>query len=300
VSGQPRALTEAWQAQAEWSARASALKARIARRRSIVLWLVAGTAVFGGLGTVLTTAAAPAMTTARLVSAIAAVLAAVAGTIQFLASRENTVEQWNRARAVAEALKEAVYRYRTGTGTYAGDDRDAALRRQVDDVVERGRDLLAMTVTGAAPTREPPPALDAAGYVEHRLSQQIDGYYLSHVAELSASRARWQRAEQGLLYSGAVIGALTASLPQVPLAPWVAVVTTIAGAVAAHVEGARFSHLIVSYRATADRLSSLRSRFLDDDARGSPIDFDALVDRAEDAISVENQAWMAGWSGRQP
>jgi len=111
VSGDPRALTEAWQAQAEWSARASALKVRIARRRSIVLWLVAGTAVFGGLGTVLTTAAAQATTTARLVSAIAAVLAAVAGTIQLLASRENTVEQWNRARAVAEALKEAVYRY---------------------------------------------------------------------------------------------------------------------------------------------------------------------------------------------
>jgi hypothetical protein len=293
-------LTEAWQGQAEWSARASTLKARIARRRSIVLWLVAGTAVFGGLGTVLTTAAAPATTTARLVSAIGALLAAVAGTLQLLASRENTVEQWNRARAVAEALKEAVYRYRTGTGAYAADDRDAVLRRQVDDVVERGRDLLAITVPGAAPAREPPPPMDAAGYAELRLSQQIEGYYLKQVAELSASRARWQRAEQGLLYGGAVIGALTASLPEIRLAPWVAVVTTIAGAVAAHAEASRFSHLIVSYRATADRLTSLRSRFLDDEARGAPIDFAALVDRAEDAISVENQAWMAGWSGRRP
>jgi hypothetical protein len=299
MTGPSRALTDAWQAQAEWSARASALKARIARRRTTVLWLMAGTAVFGGLGTVLTTAGAQATTTVRVLSGIGAVLAAVAGTIQLLASRERTVEEWNRARAVSEALKEAVYRYRTGTGAYAVDDRDAVLRGQAEEVVERARDLLSITVAGVAPKRDPPPPLDAAAYVERRLSQQIEGYYLKQVAVLSESRARWQRAEQGLLYSGAAIGALTASLPQVPLAPWVAVVTTIAGAVAAHVEASRFSHLIVSYGATAYRLAKLRSKYLDDEARGVPFDFADLVDRAEEAISVENQGWMAGWSGRR-
>ena len=134
--------------------------------------------------------------------------------------------------------------------------------------------------------------------VERRLSQQIEGYYLKQVATLSASRASWQRAEQGMLYAGATVGALAATLPEVPLAPWVAVVTTVVGAISAHAEASRFSHLIVSYRATADRLVSLRSQVMDDQARGVPIDFDALVNRAEDAISVENQAWMASWSGR--
>src|SRR5262245_35692030 len=116
MSDASRALTDAWQAQSEWSARASLLKTQIVRERSTVLWLIAATAVFGGLGTLLTTAGTPASAAARAVSGIGAVLAAMAGTIQVLASRVNRVEQWSRARSVSEALKEAVYRYRTGTG----------------------------------------------------------------------------------------------------------------------------------------------------------------------------------------
>jgi len=295
MSAVSRALSDAWQAQAEWSSRASTLKTRIAGQRSRVLYLVAAAAFFGGLATWLTAAGTAPGTPVRVVSGTAAILAALAATMQRAAGQVKTVEQWNRARSVSEALKEAVYRYRTGTGRYAA-DRDNALRARVEEIVQRAQDLLAITVPNKSPSREPPPDLDAAAYVERRVKQQIDGYYLKQVATLSASRARWQLAEQGLLYSGAIIGALAASLPAAPLAPWVAVATTIAGAVAAQAEASRFSHLIVSYQATADRLRAIESQFTDDRARGLTIDFEALVNRAEDAISVENQAWMAAWS----
>lgn len=297
MSDEPRALTEAWEVQAEWSARASLLKARIGRQRTVVLWLVMGTALFGGVATTLSSAEASSSVLGRVVSGGGALLAGLAGVMQVLGARENVVEQWSRARSVSEALKEAVYRYRCGIGIYAGPDPDTALRARVQQVVERGRDLLAVTVPPAIPRRRPPPSLDASAYVERRVTQQIDGYYRRQVAELTAKRTRWQRAEQGLLFGGAVLGALAAVRPGGLVSPWVAVATTVAGAIAAHAEASRFSHLIVAYRATADRLAAIRSQFLDDQARGVVIDVAALVDRAEDAISVENQAWMAGWSG---
>lgn len=295
MNGEPRALVDAWQSQAEWSARASLLKARLARHRSTVLWLVVGTAVLGGTAATLTAAG----TTGGLLTALnlaSALLAGTAGVLQAFGSRENVVEQWNRARSVSEALKEAVYRYRTGTGRYAGDDRGDVLRARAAEIVDRGRDLLSVVVPETRPSKPPPPELDAAAYVERRVSQQIDGYYRKQVAALSAARRRWQRGEQVLLFTGAALGAVAATWPALPLASWLTVVTTVAGAVAAHAEAARFSHLIVAYRATADRLAAVKAQFQDDRDRGR-VDVAQLVDRAEDAISVENQAWMAAWSG---
>ena len=68
--------------------------------------------------------------------------------------------------------------------------------------------------------------------------------------------------------------------------------TTAGAAVAAHVAANRYEYIAISYTGTADRLQTIRDKWVDRpaDARMSPSDF---VHSCEDAISVENQAWMA-------
>ncbi|MGH8510764.1 MAG: hypothetical protein ACREUD_07450 [Gammaproteobacteria bacterium] len=55
------------------------------------------------------------------------------------------------------------------------------------------------------------------------------------------------------------------------LAAWVAVLTTMAGALGAHIEAARFDQLAIGYRATAARLEALRDEWNDRLSREPPV-----------------------------
>ena len=76
-----------------------------------------------------------------------------------------------------------------------------------------------------------------------------------------------------------------------------AVATTAGAAVAAHIAANRYEHLITTYRATARQLKSIRDDWLDRDPanRMSASDF---IHASENAVSVENQGWMAKWTER--
>jgi hypothetical protein len=77
---------------------------------------------------------------------------------------------------------------------------------------------------------------------------------------------------------------------------WVPVVTTVAAAVTTHIGAQRYEILIVSYDATARRLSTLRDQWLNAKREaGKPLDAEAFVLKCEQVISSENQGWMAGW-----
>jgi SMODS and SLOG-associating 2TM effector domain 1/Protein of unknown function (DUF4231) len=292
-------LVAAWDGQAEWSSRASTLKAAINRDRQRLLALTSATAVCGAAGAVLA-GNGFAGVAGQWAAGLSAVLAAVTATSQLISGKVNRVEQWSRARSVSEGLKEACYRYRSGTGVYAGSDPDEVLRSQLELVTRKNQDLLAVLPAPVRATKPPPPVLDLPAYIDKRITNQVDGYYLKQVTDLSRRRDRWQLVQRALLYLSATLGAAAAIWPGAgsAAAAWVAVLTTMVGSVGAHIEGSRFDHLIVAYRSTADRLAALRSRHLDDLSKGRAVDFGALVDAAEDAISVENQAWMAGWSTR--
>ena len=73
---------------------------------------------------------------------------------------------------------------------------------------------------------------------------------------------------------------------------WVAVATTIATSLTAHVPANRYDHIVIEYLRTAQQLDYFSSR---GDLTGA-----ALVDACRDAISVENQAWMARISESPP
>jgi SMODS and SLOG-associating 2TM effector domain 1 len=75
---------------------------------------------------------------------------------------------------------------------------------------------------------------------------------------------------------------------QFDIAALTAVVTTIAGAVLAHVEASRLDFLVTTYLATARRLEDRKS--------GSKDSVSALVNDCENIISTENISWIAKWT----
>ena len=67
-----------------------------------------------------------------------------------------------------------------------------------------------------------------------------------------------------------------------------AVLTTVAGAVLAHVEASRFDFLVTTYLATARRLENRRNR-----ARTPWSEF---VTDCENILATENTSWIAKWT----
>jgi hypothetical protein len=147
------------------------------------------------------------------------------------------------------------------------------------------------------PTPKPPPHVtDVDSYVEMRLGDQIDEYYLKNAAEKSARLVWLRRIEAGLTLAAAGLGALAVFLEADGAAAWVPVVTAVAGAVTAHIAAERYEQDIVGFYATAQKLTALRDRWrAGTDAEGRPIDPSAFVLECENVISSENQEWMADW-----
>jgi hypothetical protein len=64
-----------------------------------------------------------------------------------------------------------------------------------------------------------------------------------------------------LALTGALLGAALTITGKQEYGAWVVVITTISGAVAVHALAQRYEQLIISYRATADRLTGIVARW---------------------------------------
>ena len=167
------------------------------------------------------------------------------------------------------------------------------LAESTREILDAVRDL-ELRAAGVEPDDKAfPPRMDPQTYIEQRVDAQIDGYYRPKAKEI-ARRLGQFRALEFVLASVAAALAAIATFAATGIAAWVAVVTTAAVAVTAHIAATRYEYLASTYGATANRLQSLRDQWVDlpPEARPTPSDF---VHRCEDAISVENQAWMAKW-----
>jgi hypothetical protein len=71
-------------------------------------------------------------------------------------------------------------------------------------------------------------------------------------------------------------------------AAFTAVLTTLAGAVLAHVEASRYDFLVMTYRATARRLVDRL------DLSHEP--WSDLVNDCENILAAENTSWIAKWT----
>jgi hypothetical protein len=153
------------------------------------------------------------------------------------------------------------------------------------------------------PTKQRPTQLTVDGYVAERVDPQIEEYYRRKGRE-NALRAK--KLDAWAFYLGllaVIMGAMASAAAATGLqwlsyvGPWVAVVTTAGAAVTAHLAASRYDHAAMTYFATADRLTGLRDAWRADPNRLEPARFARFVDECENAISNENEAWLAEWTG---
>lgn len=297
----PDIVRSAWLDQARWSKTAEGLRRGLGRWRMIA-------AVGGVLGALLSTLAAALPNETRfepvragLALAGAVLLGIVAVILRTQVSRER-IQAWVRARSAAEALKEEIYRFLVGATPY-GPDRSGQLfeqRRLAHKAKVSDLNLEAASVNPSQDTDRPIGILTVEEYIHDRVNGQIDGYYAIKARENAKVAKRLRNLEFILLLVAAALGVLAAGTVGAPglsaLGSWVAVLTTAGAAVTTFLAAGRYDLQAITYYGTADRLTAVRNAFLVDPNNRDQARLSKFVDDIENAISSENEAWLAGWS----
>lgn len=296
-----------WASQLRWSRGSDALRTRIDRARAAVFCLSAWGAVAGAVS-------------ATWLAQGGALQLAVAGSgalglsvATYLSARllgGDATRHWTRARTTSEGIKQLIYRFRARALPFRGEGAALELQRSVAEIEDAANDLLPLLPEADVGDARPPPAMTPDEYVQQRVRQQVQQYYLPK-ASAYARRLRRLRSAEFVLSLAATILATVAAVLAADAAPgagaqaagiaaWVAVLTTLGGAVVAHIAGTRYDFLVTSYTVTAHRLQRLLNEWL---AQGCPLDqtrWTAFVEACESAIAVENGSWMAKWTEQKP
>ena len=289
------ALAEMADRQSLWSSTSDVLK----RRVEIARWV---TFAFSILGALLAAIASQLNDPPRMYFALAG--AALLAVVSFVTSTflGGEITNWLRARTASEALKREAYKYATSVTPY--DDplkRDAVLNMERDRIERDVEDLLASAVSSAKAGSAPRDKLSRDEYHAGRVREQIDRYYLprANANKKIAASLRW--AQFSLAMAATIITANVGVAGKelfgikFDFAALTAVLTTIAGAVLAHSEAARCDFLVMTYRATAKRLSAEMANTGDVNALSAE-QWSEFVNRCEAIISDENTSWAAKWT----
>lgn len=294
--------------QAGWSATANALKARLDHAR----WAVFIFSVLGALLAALASQLGPPsaaghaagngayLADPRTWLAIAGALSLATAT--FFTQRllgQTHVSNWVRARAISEALKREAYKYAAGAAPYDQGNADDLLKQEREKIEDDGDDLLGSMVEPVGQGSLPRSKLTLPEYIEKRVDGQIK-FYKTRAGSYWTTAMWLRRTEFGLALAATLITAIASVTgkatyifgAQFDIAALTAVLTTVAGAVLAHVEASRFDFLVTTYRATARRLEDRK-----DGAHEPPSDF---VDDCEKIIETENTSWIAKWTKPVP
>jgi FtsH-binding integral membrane protein len=279
-----------WQRQSVWSQAANRLRTRITSARRAACILTVGVAA----ASLASSQLKPKSLAVAVVLSVLAAVAAAGLTVLAAAQAPDRVSRWTRARSVAEALKAEVHMYLAGTGRYAAPQPDQTLMSEARRVINTAGDI-GDVIEGLRPVARPlPPIHNLDSYLDVRVREsQLDNYYRRRSRALR-ERLRWSKAMIIVLTLLAAAFAAVAAVSPV-VAAWAAVITTAVGATAAYVAGERWEFLQVEYSRTAQELDRLLATHTDE--TGAPLNADQLVNRCEDVISVQNQAWMAKWGG---
>lgn len=277
-------LDYAWQQQRLWSETATKLKRGIGVGRTVALLLgilAAGLAV--------SAAQVDDESWRRGLAFAAGVAAALVPFAQRLAGTDR-IRDWTRARSASEGLKTEVYEYLGGGSAYEATDRDKRLGQESRAIIEAVSDLQ-RTTAGVEPGAKDPPGVDGIdSYVVERVDDQI-GWYRRKAFGYERTASRLRLAGDVLAAIAAILGIAAAVFDRSSFAAWVPFVTTVGTSLVAHIAASRYDHMIIEYLRTALRLEHLRNSRIDTDMSDA-----AFVDACEQAISVENQAWMARWN----
>jgi hypothetical protein len=288
--------------QMRWSATAGSLRSSIELARRTVLWLAV-------LGAILATLAAQIAgvseiekiktshaTHSGLALALgfigAAALAVVAVIRQWKLGHDRT-QAWVLCRAGSESFKREIYRFRTGTGPYAAGNANVELLNRRDEILDKLKPYQTYVID-SQPSTTVPGSLNAAGYLDERISGPKGNVkFFNDRSSQYAIRLRLLHAAQfWLTVLGALLGAAVtvAGTQSQRYGAWVAVITTISAALAAHALAQRYEQLTISYRAAAQSLESAVERWK---AAGAS-NLNDLVEACENILLAENQGWIAG------
>ena len=206
------------------------------------------------------------------------------------------IQRWIRLRSVSEGLKSELYRYLTRVGPYAGTDRDQKLLDASLRLREDVADLSTEVQEAMASHRPLPEVTGVDSYLAYRVRDQIENYYRPRSKEYVRRLRLLQRLEFVVGLGAVMVGAVAAGLANEAVAAWVPVLTTIGVALLTHASTSRYQEDALAFARTADRLSYLRDSWSAARTSDKPWTDAELVDACEDAISIENQGWMAKWS----
>ena len=288
--------------QAQWSKTADHLKSTIDNARWWVFVLSILGAVLAAaasqMGVKATDAVTMSISNPRAGVAIAAAVSLAFATFftQRLLGTEHATA-WVRARAISERLKQEAFRFSAAAAPYDDPDR-AKVELLLDDERARieadGQDLLGMQVSTASKGSSPRGPLTQDEYLAQRVKKQID-YFVPKANKYRVIAVVLRRIELVLAAAATLITAVVSVTGKsvvwgmtFDFAALTAVLTTIAGAVLAHIEASRYDFLVMTYRATARRLQERTGR--------SHAPWSDFVNDCENILAAENTSWIAKWT----
>ncbi len=275
----PSALGTVANDQQRWSLTANQLKQSLVRWRMTVLILAVVGAVFGTLA---------AHTEAPVIGYVGAAAMAIIAVIQQARLGQERTHAWIIARAASEALKREMFLYRARAGTYSGARPLDVLIDRRDAIIGSAKAAEEFTVDPPREVEPPPDTIEAEAYLAERVNDQIK-WFRGKATTFAGAQRRFGSIEFGLAVAAAILGVVLTNTGANE--GWLAVITTIVAAVGSHVQAQRYSQLVVTYRATASRLESIRDR-----CRTAGATLAKLVELCEAALQEENQGWIVGLS----
>jgi len=271
--------------QKRWSATANNLKHVVDRSRLAVLTLAIAGAALETLGAQIHLSLPDE---AVFVGYLGAASLAVVGAIkQWKLSRDRT-QAWIVSRSASEAFKREMYLYRTSSGPYSSDSPSRVLLDRREQILAKANTVQRYAVDPDYSDLKIPGPLDPVGYIAERVRGQVD-WFRERAARATKIENFLDLAQFVLAVVGTLLGAALTMTGKQAYGAWVAVITTVIAALAAHAAAQRYEQLVVTYRATADRLQGLAARF--QSAKGDPRE---LIERCEAILLEENQGWIAG------
>ena len=291
--GSSQVLVSTWDSYQDWAAVAHEKKSSLMFWRKLVLLLGLGGAIFETLAaSVFAEVTIGQFNVFGFLGLIMLGLAAYFGRNVLGGQPERA---WVGARSIAEALKSESYKFCARVDPYLEDDRESTLASKKMKIgASAEKSLMLPDPSKRAGRPVPTETMSVDEYVSTRLMSQIDresGYYWRTARENEATTRRFRGWALTLGLVSTILGGF-GTFGVTSIAIWVAVLTTVSGSLAAYFQAGRFEYLALSYGATANRLENLLDVWKANPDSQLAASF---VLSCEEAISVENQGWMAEW-----
>ena len=282
------------ESQGRWSATANSLRASYRNARLVVFGLSIAAALLASISS-----QQPEGTARTALATTSAVCLAIVSFVTARLLDTGHATAWVRARAAAEALKREGYKSAARAAPYDDPATSADRLRQETQKIETDVDDLVGLQEASGRSTLPTNVIAPADYITQRVASQIDFYEKKAIHSQAAAR-NLRRIEFVLALATTINTAVVGILPKrsfggFDLVALTAVLTTLSGAIVAHLEASRYDFTVASYRAAARRLKDQLNN-PPPNAQPGTAEWSAFVDRCETIMSTENHGWLAKFS----